>query len=97
MTKEQFEKELQIARKNHKESASLYWCGFARGLQRAYLDRFSSNTDHFAWLEFRHDADPCVAELGRGYVDGINAVISYRPRSQASDSAMTRSPGPETA
>jgi hypothetical protein len=91
LTKDQFEEQLQIAQKNHKEFASLYWCGFARGLQRAYFgSRFSKNTDHFAWLDFPRDADRCVAELGRGYRDGLQAVISYRPRKHfcaAADSA----------
>ena len=97
MEKEQFEELLQIARENHKKSASLYWCGFARGLQRAFLDRFSNNTDHFAWLEFPRDSDPCVAELGRGYRDGMEAVISYRPPAQAADSAKDQVQGPKAA
>ena len=80
MTKEQFEEQLRIAQKNHEDFVSLYWCGFVRGLQRAYLgSRFSKNTDHFAWLDFPRDADQSVAELGRGYRDGLEAVISYRP------------------
>ena len=78
MTKEQFEEQLKMARTKHKELASLYWCGFARGLQRAFLgNRFSKNTDHFAWLDFACDPDQCVAELGRGYRDGLRTVVSY--------------------
>jgi len=88
MTQEQFEEQLRIAQKNREESGSLYWCGFTRGLQRAYLGRrFSKNTDHFAWLDFPHDADQCVAELGRGYRDGLQAVISYRPLEQSRSAA----------
>ena len=56
-----------------------YWCGFRRGLQRAHHGRrFSTNTDHYAWLDFAHDADPFVAQLGRGYRDGLDAVASGR-------------------
>ena len=94
MTNEEFKEQLQIAQKNQKESASLYWCGFARGLPRAYLGRrFSKNTDHFAWLDFQRDADECVAELGRGYRDGLQALISYRLLERsgpAADSPQTR-------
>ena len=58
MTKEQFEVHLQMAQSKHNQAASLYWCEFARGLQRAYFgNRFSKNTDHFAWLDFPGDAD----------------------------------------
>jgi hypothetical protein len=81
MDYEQFKEQLQLAKENYQPAASeqLYWCGFARGLRRAYLGRrFSTDTDHFAWLEFRDDADPCVAELGRGYRDGLAAVVSSR-------------------
>ena len=80
MDQEQFEEQLQIAQNNSRSAQQpLYWCGYARGLRRAYLGRrFSSDTDHFAWLEFRKDADPCVAELGRGYRDGLAAVVSGR-------------------
>lgn len=57
-----------------------YWCGFKRGLQRAHLGRrFSSNTDHYAWLDFSRDVDPFVAQLGRGYRAGLQAVVSGRP------------------
>jgi|GEM_PF-4870385 hypothetical protein len=57
-----------------------YWCGFKRGLQRAHLGRrFSSNTDHYAWLDFSRDDDPFVAQLGRGYRAGLQAVVSGRP------------------
>jgi hypothetical protein len=56
---------------------AIYWSGFKRGLLRAYHgQRFSSNTDHYAWLDFPHDRDPVVAALGRGYRDGLEAVIS---------------------
>ena len=74
MTEEQFEDQLLVAQKKYTESGSLYWCGFTRGLQRAYLGRrFSKDTDHVAWLDFPRDADPYVAELGRGYRDGLQA------------------------
>jgi hypothetical protein len=55
----------------------LFWCGYRRGLRRAlYGRRFSSNMVHYAWLEFRQESDPVLAELGRGYVAGIEAVVS---------------------
>jgi hypothetical protein len=54
-----------------------YWCGYKRGLQRAYLGRrFSTNTDHYAWLDFARDADPFVVQLGRGYRAGLEVVAS---------------------
>lgn len=57
-----------------------YWCGFKRGLQRAHHGRrFSSNTDHYAWLDFTRDGDPFVAQLGRGYRAGMQAVVSGQP------------------
>ncbi len=57
-----------------------YWCGFKRGLQRAHLGRrFTSNTDHYAWLDFARDDDPFVAQLGRGYRAGLQAVVSGQP------------------
>jgi hypothetical protein len=56
-----------------------YWCGFKRGLQRAYHGRrFTSNTDHYAWLDFVRDVDAFVAELGRGYRAGLETVASGR-------------------
>lgn len=60
--------------------APAYWCGFKRGLQRAHLGRrFTTNTDHYAWLDFARDVDPFVAQLGRGYRAGLQAVASGRP------------------
>jgi hypothetical protein len=77
---EQFQDRLRVAQGNYEaESEPLYWCGYARGLRRAYLGRrFSTDTDHLAWLEFKEDQDPCGAELGRGYRDGLTAVICAR-------------------
>ena len=79
MTKEQFEDELRSAGQRYAEDSSLYWCGVCRGLRRAFLgDAASSRIDHFAWLDFVLDPDPCVAELGKGYIDGMEMVLSYR-------------------
>jgi hypothetical protein len=76
MTKEQFEQELRRAEAALAESGSLYWCGFRRGLRRAFLgNAASSQIDHFAWLDFYRDADRCVAELGAGYIDGLETVV----------------------
>ena len=73
---------------------ALYWCGFSRGLRRAHFGRrFSSNTDHFAWLDFARDTDPCVSELGRGYRDGLEASASGRvpsPEARADSLAARR-------
>ena len=83
MDHEQFEERLGLAERLYEISEdpdeTLYWCGFSRGLRRAYLGRrFSSDTDHFAWLAFREDSDRCVSELGRGYRAGLGVVISGR-------------------
>jgi hypothetical protein len=65
-----------------------YWCGYKRGLQRAHHGRrFSTNTDHYAWLDFARDVDPVVAELGRGYRDGLDAVASGRASNPDPDAA----------
>ena len=78
MTRDEFEDILTRAEANYAENAPLYWCGFRRGLRRAYLGHAaSSQIDHFAWLDFFRDQDPCVAELGRGYIDGLEAVVSH--------------------
>jgi hypothetical protein len=78
MNKVEFDKELRIACAKYEETSSLYWCGFVRGLQRAFRgNAFSTSVDHFAWLDFRHDPDACIAELGRGYRDGLDRVVSF--------------------
>ena len=78
MTKDEFEEVLLQAEATYAENAPLYWCGFRRGLRRAFLGHAaSSQIDHFAWLDFYRDADSCVAELGRGYIDGLEAVVSF--------------------
>jgi hypothetical protein len=84
VTKAEFDEELRLARHRCAEEGSLYWCGYARGLRRAFLGSgASTQIDHFAWLDFLRDEDPRVAELGRGYVDGMEAVVSVRLRAGA--------------
>jgi hypothetical protein len=78
VTREEFEEILSRAEATYAENAPLYWCGFRRGLRRAFLGQAaSSQIDHFAWLDFPRDPDPCVAELGRGYMDGLEAVVAH--------------------
>ena len=93
MNADDFDLELRFAtsmRDGAKDS--LYWSGYRRGLLRArFGTRVSSNVNHFAWRAFTEDEDPLLAELGRGYVDGINTVISGRPRR----SPLRHEPGPE--
>ena len=80
MNDDEFEAELQFATSMRKDPQRvLYWTGYRRGLLRArFGTRFSSNTNHFAWRDFHEDEDPPVAELGRGYLDGLNCVINGR-------------------
>ena len=79
MTKEEFEKEYELARRRCDEEDSLYWCGYSRGLRRAFIgNEASTQIDHFAWLDFMKDEDCRVWELGRGYYDGMEAVVSAR-------------------
>ena len=78
MTQDEFDEILGRAEATYAENAPLYWCGFRRGLRRAFLGHAaSSQIDHFAWLDFCRDDDACVAELGRGYLDGLEAVVSH--------------------
>lgn len=78
MTQDEFDEILSRAEATYAENAPLYWCGFRRGLRRAFLGHAaSSQIDHFAWLDFYRDDDACVAELGRGYIDGLEAVVSH--------------------
>ena len=84
MKPEDAERELDFAEAMAGQCAAppepLYWCGYRRGLRRAlYGRRFSSNMVHYAWLEFRDDSDPVLAELGRGYLAGIEVVVSGKP------------------
>ena len=82
MTDEEFEAELQraVGMMNSRDER-LYWCGYKRGLLRARQGRrFSSNTEHFAWLELRACDEPLLAELARGYADALQAVIDGKPR-----------------
>ena len=60
-------------------------------LRARFGTRVSSNANHFAWRAFTEDEDPLLAELGRGYVDGINTVINGRP----ARSAAQHEPSPE--
>ena len=79
MTKEEFDEELRLAKRRCADEDSLYWCGYARGLRRAFLGHgASTQIDHFAWLDFLRDEDCRIAELGRGYIDGMEAVVSAR-------------------
>jgi len=100
VTRDEFEDILQRAEATYAENAPLYWCGFRRGLRRAYLGHAaSSQIDHFAWLDFFRDGDACVAELGRGYIDGLEAVVSHgrggpRPAWSGSGQAAPRDRGP---
>ena len=83
MTQDEFDDILCRAEATYAENAPLYWCGFRRGLRRAYLGQAaSSQIDHFAWLDFYRDDDACVAELGRGYMDGLEAVVAHARNSQ---------------
>ena len=81
MDPEEFESELQFATSMQTGAQdALYWSGYRRGLLRARFGRrFSSNPNHFAWRDFKEDDDPVLAELGRGYVDGINTVVNGKP------------------
>ena len=81
MDADDFESELKFATSMQNGAHdALYWSGYRRGLLRARLgSRFSSNSNHFAWRDFKGDDDPIVAELGRGYVDGINTVVNGKP------------------
>jgi hypothetical protein len=77
MSKEEFETELQFATSLLSGQDFLYWCGYKCGLLRARLGRrVESNDNHSAWHAFREDGDPVLAELGQGYLDGINTVIN---------------------
>lgn len=80
MNQDEFDEELRYAESRLEATPEpFYWSGYKRGLQRAYLGgRFSSTTDHFAWLDLRHDRDALLAELGRGYRDGLEAVVTGR-------------------
>ena len=83
-------------------SEPLFWCGYRRGLRRAlYGRRFSSNMVHYAWLEFRQETDPILSELARGYIAGIEAVVSGRSvrssmQSQTDGSARMTEPTKQT-
>jgi hypothetical protein len=68
MSPEDFECEVRLATTMRDESSDApYWSGYRRGLMRARFGRrFSTNTDHVAWLEFRNSDDPVIASLGRG-------------------------------
>jgi hypothetical protein len=98
VTQDEFDEILRRAETTYAENAPLYWCGFRRGLRRAFLGQAaSSQIDHFAWLDFYRDADPCVAELGRGSIDGLEAVVAHgrnghRPAHPAADAATDRGP-----
>ena len=83
MSEDEFEAELQFATSMREEPDSLYWGGYRRGLLRArYGKRVCSSDNHSAWRAFKEDDDPLLAELGRGYVDGVNTVITgQQPRS----------------
>ena len=80
MNQSEFEEELHYAQSRLVAMPEpFYWSGYKRGLQRGYLGgRFSSTTDHFAWLDLRNDRDPLLAELGRGYQEGLEAVVTGR-------------------
>ena len=91
MTKDEFEDILGRAEATYAENAPLYWCGFRRGLRRAFLGHAASTQiDHFAWLDFHSDSDACVAELGRGYLDGLEAVVSHGRNGTAAWAATAR-------
>ena len=93
MDEEEFEAELYFAASMREEPDFLYWAGYRRGLLRArYGTRVSSNDNHFAWRAFKKDDDPILAELGRGYMDGINTVITRQYR--AAESIATGRTGP---
>jgi hypothetical protein len=81
MNTDDFDRELQLAtsmRDGAKDS--LYWCGYRRGLLQARFGRrMFSHDNHFAWRAFKEDDDPLLAELGRGYLDGLNTVINGKP------------------
>ena len=98
VTQDEFDDILRRAEETYAENAPLYWCGFRRGLRRAFLGHAaSSQIDHFAWLDFYRDPDPCVAELGRGYVDGLEAVVAHGRNGQRparSESATANDRGP---
>jgi len=66
-----------MAARHTAPSEPLFWCGYRRGLRRAlYGRRFSTNMVHYAWLDFRKETDSVLAELARGYMAGIEAVVS---------------------
>jgi hypothetical protein len=81
MNPEIFDSEMQLATSMRNQSVDApYWAGYRHGLLRARFGRsFSTNTDHFAWLEFPDSDDPVIASLGRGYIDGINTVVTGSP------------------
>jgi hypothetical protein len=80
MNQAQFEETLRIVQQNYRDGkASLFWCGYSRGLRRAFHGRsFTTDMDHAAWLQFHDDPDPCVAELGRGYRAGLAVLVEFR-------------------
>jgi hypothetical protein len=82
MSPEDFECEVRLATTMRDESSDApYWSGYRRGLLRARFGRrFSTNTDHVAWLEFRNSDDPLIASLGRGYTDGVQTVLTGSPQ-----------------
>ena len=85
MDQEEFEAELYFATSMREEPDFRYWAGYRRGLLRArYGARVSSTDNHFAWRAFKVDDDPIMAELGRGYIDGINTVITGQYRAAES-------------
>jgi hypothetical protein len=97
MSEEDFETELKFATSMRDGPDSLYWSGYRRGLLRARFGRrVSSHDNHFAWRAFKEDDDPLLAELGRGYVDGINTVINGQPTRAAAHGQPTR-PAAHTA
>ena len=79
-----------ILRKSDKRSD--YWDGFSRGLRRAYHGAlFGTEQEHAHWLSLASDGgDESSRERGRGYRDGMAALLDPRAESGGAGASARR-------